>query len=607
MLNRVKNKQGKNDYKIFATKKKIIAYFFIIVVIVFFIFNSVFYRLYSSNIRQIVIKESKSSVIKTREYVDMILESMEYTADVAQNNSLIQRRLDSELEENPEYYTMNKEIVEALQGIVTNTVSRVASIDLFIKKEGKLITSDYGMFSSLEESSRDYFTQLQQSSARFAFTDNYRKKLNFMSNRNYEQVTLVRPLYILSKGSKAGVVAINLDKYELKTIIQGNPDSSSMILDSEGNRIIGVFSEKHQNSVAQIEGFKTLMNKDSGELLCNINGEEYVLVYETSEYSGWKFVSVVPANTSTQQMSELRDYILMLFLLMNTITALILIILLSEKVYRKLKKLILSMKEVEKGNFNINIQHNEKDEFGYMYASFNSMVNRIKTLFGELYEQKLLQKDAELKLLQSKINPHFIYNIFDNMNWLIQLERYSELEVLVDSVSGYFKKSLNAGKDFITVADTMEQLKNYVQIQRIRFRNRFECTFDFDDEIMDMLIPNFMLQPLVENAICHGIEPKPEESLIQVKGIKIEDRVFFTIEDNGVGINPDTLENIAHFLEGGKTEADNYYALANINKRIKLHYGEEYGLTVRSTQGAGTKVTIIIPANAVNVPEEILC
>lgn len=603
MINLNKSNQAKSDFKIFATKKKIIAYFFIIVIIVFFIFNSVFYRLYSANIKQIVIRESESSVKKTRDYVDMILESMEYTADVAQNNSRINRLLESDMQEDAEYYFMNKEVIEALQGIVTNTVSHVASIDLYLYEEDKLITSDYGMFANIDETSRDYYSQFKESDIRYSFTDKYRKQLTFMSDRNYEQVTLIRPLYVLPTGARAGVLAINLDKYDLKTIIRRNDDSSSFILDNEGNPVVSALSEEHEKTFFRIEEFTHLINSDSGEILCKINGEEHVLVYLNSPYSGWRFVSVVPANTSVQQMSELRDYILILFMLMNTVTALVLILLLSEKVYRKLKKLILSMKEVEKGNFNVAIQHSEKDEFGYMYTSFNTMVDRIKTLFGELYEQKLLQKDAELKLLQSKINPHFIYNIFDNMNWLIQLERYEELENLVDSVSAYFKKSLNAGRDFISVADTIEQLENYVQIQKIRFRNRFECTFDFDDEIMDLSIPNFMLQPLVENAIGHGIEPIAGESLIQVKGIKIEDRVFFTVEDNGAGISPEKLINIVQFLESEKTEEDNYFALANINKRIKLYYGKEFGLTIRSTLGAGTKVTVIIPADPVNLPE----
>lgn len=606
MVKNIENSHISSDYKIFATEKKIIIYFFLIVIAIFFMFNSLFYRQYSLNIKQIVIQESKSNVKKTVEYTDMIFEGMEYTADVLQNSQLIQQQVDPGQQEQTINHRINSEIVSTLQSIETNSVKSAAAIDLYLNKNGRLYTSDYGVYSRLSPDDKLYFNKLQQYDKRFVLTDEYRKMLTFIKDRNYEQVTLIRPLYILSSGIKAGTLAINFNKFYLNNIIKSDSDSGSIIIDSEGNLISSALPENIGYSDSDTYKIRALAIGNKGEGLQKVNGREFILVYDTSQYTGWKFVNFVPANTSMKHMSELRDYILLLFLLMNILSASLLIVLMSGKVYRKLKKLIFSMKEVENGNFNINIDHHEKDEFGYMYTSFNNMVGRIKTLFGELYQQKLLQKDAELKLLQSKINPHFIYNIFDNMNWLIQLKRYEELEVLVDSVSDYFKKSLNAGRDFISVSDTLEQLKSYVQIQRVRFRNRFFCEFDFDDEIMDMLIPNFMLQPLVENAICHGIEPKTEESLIQVKGVRILDRVFFTVEDNGVGIDSRNIQNIISFLESEDAEADNYFALANINKRIKLYYGQEYGLTIRSTLGAGTKVTVIIPTDTGNIGEAAL-
>lgn len=598
-------RQIKSGYRIFTTKKKVILYFFVISFVIFFIFNWLFYQLYASNIEQIVITESKNGVNKTREFVDMILDGMEYTADVVQNNPLVQEKLEYGDLDNPGNYLVDMEIITTLQSIVTNSVKSAASIDLYLDRNNKLYTSDYGVYSDVTLEGRAYYRKLKNMDTKFMLTDEYRKKQTFMLDRNYEQVTLVRPLYVLSTGAKSGMLAVNFNKFHLKNIIRGNADSSSMILDSSNNAIVTAFSEKYSYTDAQILQMMSMLDGKSGEKLCKINDQMHILVYETSEYSGWKFVTFVPASASMQQMTVLRDYILILFLIMNVVTAVALILLLSRKVYSRLNKLIASMKEVERGNFNVSIQHNDKDEFGFMYSSFNDMVDKIRSLFGELYAQKLLQKEAELKLLQSKINPHFIYNIFDNMNWLIQLERYDELEILVDSVSSYFKKSLNAGRDFISVADTLEQLKSYVQIQKIRFRNRFECQFDFDDEIIDRMIPNFMLQPLLENAICHGVEPKTENSLIQVRGIMIGDRIFFTVEDDGVGIRSDILLNITELLASDQMDADNYFALANINKRIKLYYGVEYGLTVRSTEGAGTKVTVIIPARPDNEIEMI--
>ncbi|NLP14577.1 MAG: sensor histidine kinase [Clostridium sp.] len=589
------SKDIKSDYRMFTTKKKVIFYFFLVALIIFFIFNWLFYKVYSSNIEQVVFTESKNGVSKTMEYVDMILDSMEYTADIAQNNIQIQNKLEfGDRNEGSDYF-VDRDIINILQSIVTNSVNRAASVDLFLDKNRKLYTSDYGVYSNLPPDIVDYYISLKENENRFTLTDGYRKSLNFILDRNYEQITMIRPLYELSTGKKSGLLAVNFDKYYIKNIIKGKADYNNIILDRNNSTIISAFAENIVYTEEQIDEIKSLVVGERGEKLCWIGGEKYILVYDSSKYSGWKFVTFVPAISSMQHMSKLRDSIFILFLIMNVVTAMALIFLLSRKVYSKLNRLIASMKEVEKGNLNVSIVHSDTDEFGFMYSSFNDMVEKIRNLFEELYTQKLLQKEAQLKLLQAKINPHFIYNIFDNMNWLIQLERYDELEILVDSVSTYFKRSLNAGKDFISVADTLEQLESYVQIQKIRFKNRFECIFDFDEEIIDMIIPNFILQPLLENAICHGVEPKTEKCLIQVKGIKIKERVFFTIEDDGAGISADTLKKISDFLANDKTDEDNYFALANINKRIKLYYGEEYGLTIRSTEGVGTKVTVIIP------------
>ena len=589
------SKDIKSDYRMFTTKKKVIFYFFLVALIIFFIFNWLFYKVYSSNIEQVVFTESKNGVSKTMEYVDMILDSMEYTADIAQNNIQIQNKLEfGDRNEGSDYF-VDRDIINILQSIVTNSVNRAASVDLFLDKNRKLYTSDYGVYSNLPPDIVDYYISLKENENRFTLTDGYRKSLNFILDRNYEQITMIRPLYELSTGKKSGLLAVNFDKYYIKNIIKGKADYNNIILDRNNSTIISAFAENIVYTEEQIDEIKSLVVGERGEKLCWIGGEKYILVYDSSKYSGWKFVTFVPAISSMQHMSKLRDSIFILFLIMNVVTAMALIFLLSGKVYSKLNRLIASMKEVEKGNLNVSIVHSDTDEFGFMYSSFNDMVEKIRNLFEELYTQKLLQKEAQLKLLQAKINPHFIYNIFDNMNWLIQLERYDELEILVDSVSTYFKRSLNAGKDFISVADTLEQLESYVQIQKIRFKNRFECIFDFDEEIIDMIIPNFILQPLLENAICHGVEPKTEKCLIQVKGIKIKERVFFTIEDDGAGISADTLKKISDFLANDKTDEDNYFALANINKRIKLYYGEEYGLTIRSTEGVGTKVTVIIP------------
>lgn len=579
-----------------TTQKKLIIYFFLAVIIVFFIFNSIFYKLYSANFEQIVLKESKGSVAKTSEFMDNILQSLQNTADIVQGNLSMQQKLEQEVKEEAENYLMGMDIINTLQSAANNSVGNIASIDLYLNNSKKLITTDYGIYSGFSPEIENYFMQLQLNDDKLNLISDYRKKLTFMLDRNYEQISLIRPFYNLYSGNKIGVLVINMDKYVLKNIIKRDSDSSSIIMDQNNNALISVFSDAHKELPQKLDSLMATMDQDSGEIFFSLNGQKHILVFSTSEYTGWKFVTVIRTTTSMKEMNLLRDYILILFLLMNIITALVLLILLTEKIFRKVNKLIASMKEVEKGNFDITIQHGDKDEFGFMYTSFNNMTEKIKSLFGELYQQKLLQKDAELKLLQSKINPHFIYNIFDNMNWLIQLERYEELESLVDAVSTYYKKSLNVGRDFITIADTIEQLKSYVEIQKIRFKDRFTCTFDFEDELLETQILNFILQPLVENAICHGIEPKTEKCHILVKGLICGENICLSVEDNGMGIKEEKLKEINYYFENEQAQTDDYFAITNINKRIRIFYGSDYGLKITSTPSEGTLVLVTIPS-----------
>lgn len=595
MLGNLRLGNTNKEFGKITTQKKLIIYFFISVIIIFFIFNSIFYKLYSTNIEQIVIKESKNSVSKTAEFTDITLQNLENTADIVQSNLTIQKMLEPDDNGSSENYLIERDMVNTLQSIANNSVRNVSSIDLYLNINQKLLTTDFGIYSGLDYHIKEYYKLLQKNDGKFVLTGDYRQKLSFIVNRNYEQITFIRPFYNLYSGTKVGLMAVNIDKYVLKNIIMRNSDSSSIILDADNNAIISIFSAVHKDLPRKLEDLKASMVDKQGEMSFNMNGQKQILVFDTSEYTGWKFITVIPASASMRQMTQLRDSILILFLLMNTVSAAVLVILLTEKIYRKVNKLIASMKEVEKGNFNITIQHGDKDEFGFMYTSFNNMTGKIKSLFGELYQQKLLQKDAELKLLQSKINPHFIYNIFDNMNWLIQLERYGELESLVDAVSNYYKKSLNVGRDFISIADTIEQLKSYVEIQKIRFKDRFTCTFDFEDELLDIQILNFMLQPLVENAICHGIEPKAEKCHIVVRGFISDKSICLSVEDDGMGINAEKLEEINDHFENEQAQSDDYFAITNINKRIKLFYGSCYGLKITSMPGEGTLVMVNIP------------
>jgi two-component system sensor histidine kinase YesM len=270
-------------------------------------------------------------------------------------------------------------------------------------------------------------------------------------------------------------------------------------------------------------------------------------------------------------------------------------LLMMRHVMKRIRSLIGMMDEVKGGNLTVNEREQRPDEFSYLYTSFNSMIKSLNDMINEVYHLELMHKDVQLALLHSQVNPHFLYNIFNNMHWLIKLTRYSDLDTLVNAVSIFYSRSLNDGRYLISIQNTVEKLKSYVQIQQIRFTDRFTFSLDIDDELLDVEILNHMLQPLLENAIIHGIEPCNGMYEISITGKMYEkDKILFRVADTGAGIVPERLEMIQESLEQEEMR-EGCFALQNIHSRIRMFYGEQYGLSIESTPGEGTAVSVLIP------------
>lgn len=215
-------------------------------------------------------------------------------------------------------------------------------------------------------------------------------------------------------------------------------------------------------------------------------------------------------------------------------------------------------------------------------------------MVNEIYHLELLHKDAQLRLLQSQMNPHFIYNIFNNMHWLLKLKRYKDLDTIITGVSVFYSRTLNDGKLLIRIDHIMEQLNSYIQIQQIRFRNRFSFSMKIEPTLQKEEILNHLLMPLLENSIIHGIEPLTGFFHIKITGRNEQSKIIFTVEDNGAGISDEKLSSIRQSLKN-ETMQEEFFALQNIHRRILLFYGPEYGLNIESKIGQGTCCTVTLP------------
>lgn len=598
MINYLEKKLYRDKQFLLSTNQKIILYFTIILVIFYLIFQKVFYSMYTDSVKNVIIKETTAQLEQSCSYVDLIANNIKNTSDILLTNAQIQKELNSYTsKDNLDYFSFLK-IISYMQE-VGYSIEGLESIDLFIDKNEVLLTTDLGGIYNLSPKNISFYKNIIENDSSLRWLGNYKKNLPIFKTRFGNYITLIRPYYSFPTKKIVGVLAINVRLNIYNNIIKNNKGVYNFIIDNDnGVRI------EHSLSDVNRDKFVNYYNNEANKIFFQDGKDKYFYVYINSNYTGWKFGTITSVNDSMDIVFKIGDY-LILFLIGNLILIFVIFMILYKNIFTRINKLIPFIKDVEKGKLNIRINDDKKDEFAYIYKSFNGMLDKISTLFSELYEQKLLQKDAKLKLLQSKINPHFIYNIFDNMNWLLQLERYQELETLIYSVSNYYKRTLNFGKDFISVADTLEQLMSYADLQKIRFKDRFTCEFHFQQNILNEIIPNFSLQPLLENSICHGIEPKTGTSRIIVTGYQYEDYMIFSVEDNGVGISDDIYENLKLALNNDQTDSNHFFALVNINRRIKLYYGDAYGISIWTKKNVGTKVSLNIPIKKIRLREEI--
>lgn len=581
---------------IFSTRLKVIAYFVSISFIIFFAFNITFYNIYLGNIRNVVVDEVKNSVTQNTEYVDLVLKNVENLADAMSTSPQIQSQISIDHWNTPEGLLSIRDNIIFMNTLSQN-ITGAQSVSLFLKKQGILLTSDYGLISNIDEATAEKYSSLMDRYSKQKWEDLSDEINALYPLRQGDYVTLVRPIYSTYSQTKESLLLINLDRRIFLNYLNLANNMGNMILDEGGSVIADSISQKYKNNNINIKEFIPILHKKSrGNFIRKINGDELAIIYDTSKNTNWKFASFISITEPIQKMTKAKDYII-IFSLANFISLLILLLIVSREMFRPVTKLIRYMKKVENGDFSVHINEQRDDEFGFIYKSFNNMVNRIKYLFGELFEQKFLKKDAELKLMQSQINPHFLHNIFNNMSWLLELRRLDDLEKMMDAVSTYYRTSLNMGNNYICIREHVEQLKSYAQIQMIRFRDKFDCEFDFDEDMMNMKMPNLILQPLLENAICHGVEPSEKYCSIKVTGRIVENSIVVSVEDNGVGIPSQKLEEIYINMNSDTSSLDGNFALVNCHKRIKLYYGDEYGLELRSHENEGTSAIIRIPCD----------
>jgi len=294
---------------------------------------------------------------------------------------------------------------------------------------------------------------------------------------------------------------------------------------------------------------------------------------------------------------RVKVFMIFMFALCAVIVSLILILAfrMVKNITKPLDDLCDATNQIASGDFKLQASVGTDDEITVLAHSFNDMARHLDELVEHIKEDERKMRYAELRLLQEQINPHFLYNTLDAIVWLIEVERNEEAINMVMSLSEFFRLVLSKGKEFITIKDEEQHIRSYLEIQQVRYRDILDFNINIDEDIHGYSILKMTLQPIVENSLYHGIKCKRGKGTINVRGYRDGDKIILTVEDDGVGMDEELLNKLRKDINRPCKETENGFGLANVNERIHVNFGYEYGMNIDSQAGKGTAIRITIP------------
>lgn len=393
-------------------------------------------------------------------------------------------------------------------------------------------------------------------------------------------------------GEFLGTVLIDLKLETIKKIIADITLGKSgflYIIDGEGNIVYAPV-----NAVVYRVNNKWL-NGPSNSIMKEINNNKYQIVYKHSTYSNFKTVGVFSLSEALQVVTNIRYYIVGIGVI-TMLLAIIAALFFTKSIVKPLKKLRRLMRKAEEGDLNVRFENKYSDEIGQLGDSFNKMIDEIRNLIEMVYEEQKSKREAELKILQAQIKPHFLYNTLDTIQWMAQGHGADDIVEVVAALTNLFRIGINKGNEMISVKEELEHIKSYLVIQKIRYEDKFEYTIEFEEDILKYQVIKLILQPLVENAIYHGIKERRGAGKISITAGRYEKGLCFRVSDDGVGMTEERLQEIYKMLENDKQGEKNLgYGTFNVQNRIRLSFGNDYGLVFDSKAGRGTTVCVYHP------------
>jgi len=339
------------------------------------------------------------------------------------------------------------------------------------------------------------------------------------------------------------------------------------------------------------EAIPALLEAKDSSISIEESGDRKIYTIRTNEF-GWKVIGVTYPDELVGNKGEIRTTSIVAGVAF-LIVALSISVFLSFRLTKPIKRLESLMKKVEKGDFDLRVEVESTDEIGKLSRSFNLMIGKIKDLMGQIVEEQEMKRISELKAMQAQIHPHFLYNTLDSIIWMAEMGKMAEVVKMTGALAKLFRSSISKGDELVPIEVELEHIQNYLTIQKIRYKNKFTYDIDVEPDILGCKTLKIVLQPLVENAIYHGLKQQAVIGHISVTGRRERDGIALRVVDDGVGMSEEQLRALSEKWRHG--EHGKGVGLQNVDQRIRLYFGDIYGLSIESELEEGTTVVLRIP------------
>jgi two-component system, sensor histidine kinase YesM len=463
-----------------------------------------------------------------------------------------------------------------------------------------IMANDGTIFSNLDsntvllkvfETDNDWIKEIKQADGKWVLLPLH--KPNYYLNKDTSVFSVARLIRDPSSHESLGIIKIDLKQELINEIVSNSNAKSDIFILDKNNQFIYPNKEDKLIESSFLTELKNI--KVNNYTNIPINGTEYMMVYHQSSYSGVKTIMLTPRSSVFSEVNHLRQVII-LVVIGGILISFLLGFWLSKPLVGSIHTLRKAMGKVEKGNFAQRVTINSNDEIGELGKGFNHMINEIDRLVSEVYKTSLREKEAEIRALQSQMNPHFLYNTLESINMLAITKGNLEVSDMVSSLGKLMRYTIDNSSKIITLDDELSFIRSYVAIQKVRMGENLQYSEDIDPILNKVLLPKLVLQPFVENAIVHG--NFQQGGHIFIKAYRERQFLKITISDNGKGITELELTKLKKLIENQHTIASdkhNGIALSNVHERLQLLYGKQFGILIDGSKLHGFSVTLTMP------------